>query len=174
MLREHKTDDPSKAPVARKPALQSGKDPTADDLVDAHRYVLWEMTTLHAAVEARLDPSQWRGRKGMYSIFTDSLLLHVRSLYAFFTGHGSRRGDILAKHFVKNADGSPWSPNGLSFVNSCIDDICKFRSHLTYSRQTRERKWRASDVARMRDEIDATFQEFVSLLPKSDRSRWEV
>jgi hypothetical protein len=148
--------------------------PTPEDLKSAPEHVLWDIKTLHAAVKARSNPSIWHHNHILGSVLNDSALLHIRSLYHFFTGIGSSSPDIFAGHFIKNDDGIPWTSSSLSYTASCIRDINKFRSHLTYSRRSIKRTWTLNDLCRMKDEIDIAFHEFLGLLPAEERSVWQI
>jgi hypothetical protein len=138
------------------------------------RHVLWEMDVFLAATDLRLDHTQWRHHKYLYSIYTDSLLIHARNLYHFFSGNKTRKGDIVAADLVTDADGTPWKTSGLSFLRSCVDDISKFRGHLTSIRNERDRRWSDSVVRRIRSEIEAAWLEFVMLIPESERKQWKT
>lgn len=145
--------------------------PTDEELKGARKHVLYELRMLHAAASAYLDSAHSRKDPQIGSAFTDSLLLHARNLYKFLTGMPGYNDDMVAGHFVSKNDGTPWTSSKLKLVRSCMSDINKFRSHLTYSRVGPGRDWPRPEI---RDEIVDAFHEFIALLPDSEQEHWKT
>lgn len=102
----------------------------------------------------------------------ESTLLHARNLLDFLTGNPTRKDDIRAAHFLPNSEDCWWKSNKLELLSTRRDDLNFSISHLTYRRTTKDRpKW---DLQTIADEVHAAFDEFISLLPKSEQSRWKL
>lgn len=94
----------------------------------------------------------------------ETSLLHARNLMDFFTGKPSQNDDILAYHFVGKSLKIP-------YLESLRNDINKSLSHLTYTRLSPGQRYEW-DLAKIKDEIEAVYIEFLKLLPEEDRARW--
>ena len=146
--------------------------PSPEQLEGARKPILYELQMLNAVVDMSVDCSRSRERPELGSALTDSALLDARNLYHFLTDTPSpkKKDDIVSGHFLRNKDGTPWTSSKLGLVKSYIEDINKFRSHLTYTRiALSDRRWPLPEI---RDEIDAAFREFLALLPDSERLHW--
>lgn len=100
----------------------------------------------------------------------DSLLIHARNLHDFFCRQATRKGDVTVGHLlpVQHAN---WHPSGMDTLATSIDSINKLFTHLTYERIDRDVSWHAN---RLREEIDAAFEQFLALLPESERDFWQA
>lgn len=120
--------------------------------------------------EGQLSKAQGNLRKAMI----ECALLHARNLLDFFTGNQPMTGrmdekSIRAGHFIK--ENTWWKSDKLSYLQKRKKDINKALSHLTYDRIGAEYEW---DLAKIKDEVEASYIEFVKLLPKEDRTKWPV
>lgn len=147
-------------------------EPSVQELEIARSSVLYELRMLISSTNTYFDRSRSRDDPHIGSAFTDSILMHVRNLFVFLTYKPSSKDDIVTGHFVKDVNGNPWSSSKLTFIESCKDDINKYRSHLTYSRKMGKAKpeWNRK---RMHDEIIDAFREFFELLPNSEWLYWK-
>jgi len=146
--------------------------PTSQELELARSFVVYELRMLFASVDAYFDPKRSRENACIGSAFTDSILLHVRNLYDFLTGEPKKLDDIIAEHFVNRGYDSPWKSSKLTYLESRMNDINKYRSHLTYSRRMGNDKPKF-DTKKMRNVIAEAFQEFIEVLSNSERLQWE-
>ncbi|OGU45246.1 MAG: hypothetical protein A2000_03550 [Ignavibacteria bacterium GWB2_36_8] len=100
------------------------------------------------------------------SIYTDSILLHVRNLYYFFY---SKKG-AKAKDFLLHK----WMPTKFNKIdNKLIDDISIYRSHISKSRKMGDGKpkWERI-IEKMRDEISKVYEEFREQLSHKELENW--
>lgn len=128
----------------------------------AFRYELQMFRFSTQLCELFKDPHSLLFNKYIHDAVLEAALLHARNLLDFFTGKPSLKDDIVASHFVGN-------PLGLPYLESIRNDINKSLSHLTYTRIGAEYKW---DLPKIRDEIEAAYNEFLQLLPQKDRAKW--
>jgi len=139
----------------------------------ARGFVKYELKMLNAGVEAKLKHlrlSKENRDRFIGSVYTDSILLHVRNLYEFLI-YTPYKDSIRAIDFLKNKS---WESSELNLVNKAlIEVINKYRSHPSYSRKMGEEKpkWK---IKEMRDEINAAYQEFIEELPVPERSHWKI
>jgi hypothetical protein len=104
------------------------------------------------------------------SALRDSALLHLRNLHDFFMVP-RKKDDIIAADFVA-PEHSDWTAAPLlAAVAEAVEDINKFRSHLTYTRTQRTRSWPLDVFER---EIDLAFTESLLRLPDDERQTWRV
>ena len=104
------------------------------------------------------------------NISLECTLLHARNLLDFFCGKKSSKDDLRASHFVPKSQGlSYWTSSKLSYIESRREDINKSLSHLTYTRSLQKPLW---NLQKIQQEIDEAYNEFLSLLPKNERSNW--
>jgi hypothetical protein len=148
--------------------------PTPEELQAIPRYVRYEFNMLGNVVHEwtqRTIPRQ--GKPWIGSAFLDSVFLHARNVHDFLCHAPRENDDVVAGHFVRNADGTPWTSE-LPFFESLQEDIHKYRHHLTYSRiRLRRTKWSHDEIKGIWDEIEAAWQSFLALLPESERAHWE-
>jgi hypothetical protein len=107
------------------------------------------------------------------SAILETVLLHARNLLEFFTGDQPIIGrldedSIRAGHFVKGS--TWWKSSKLSHTKSRKTDINKSLSHLTFKRIKENYKW--DDLPKIKGEIEASYIEFLNLLPDEDRAKW--
>ena len=161
-----------------------GCEPSKEEIKGGRELVRYELEMLNAAVNMLFDDCRPRGDKKrdpetyLGSAIRDSVLLHARSLYHFFAGNGWKK-DIIVDHFgteeVDKLRTSSRFDCNRERVNQHIDNISKFRAHLTYKRLARhDTKWTDDKIREIRNSINAMFDEFVACLPDSERSHWEI
>ncbi|HAB54097.1 MAG: hypothetical protein A2315_06470 [Ignavibacteria bacterium RIFOXYB2_FULL_35_12] len=138
----------------------------------ARRNVKYELNILNTIVEAKLKhlclPKEERDAS-IGSAFMDSILLHVRNLFDFLE-HPPASDYVRAKDILQDK----WKPPKFKIINNnLMKEINNYRMHITYSRKMGEEKpdW---DIKKMRDEINAAYQEFRKELPDPDRPLWKI
>jgi hypothetical protein len=112
-----------------------------------------------------------RSNTRLKNVILESALIHARNLLDFFCGKESQKDDIIAGHFVRNPDETPWTSAKLAFLSSCKTDINKALSHLTYKRVEFKPTWQ---ITRIRQEIEDAYADFTALLPANDREKWAL
>jgi len=150
--------------MAKKKAYQA----STLELQCAPALFLYELRVFLAATSFLQDPAV-QNNPSLKNAILESALLHSRNILDFFCAKESSIDDISAGHFVKNADGTPWTSFKLSFLISCKGDINKSLSHLTYTRVKFKPSW---NMTKIRQEIEDAYSEFVTLLPLSERPKW--
>jgi len=112
--------------------------------------------------------------KLLRNALVECALLHARNLLDFFwRKQPPKNDDICAAHFVgksaKRKSADWWRSCKLPYLKSHKTTINKSLSHLTYERIGAEYKW---DLAKIKDEIEAAYTEFLQLLPQEDQAKW--
>ena len=144
-------------------------EPTDDQLREAPPRVLYELNMFFASSEACLGLSKDHDAV-LYNTALEATLLHARNLLDFFTGDPTSKDDIQAAHFLPISEGDWWKSSQLGLLSSLRDDLNYSISHLTYRRTIGKPHW---DLARIAGEVHAAFDEFLSLLPEHEQSRWK-
>jgi hypothetical protein len=146
--------------------------PTDQQRETARQHVVFELRMLREV--ARLHDDARRRMAGdaasmcLVSALRDSALLHTRNLHDFFLVPPTR-DDIVASDFLDPAHVGWRADSLLASVAEGIDDINKFRSHLTYTRTERTRTW-PLDV--FMNEIDAAVSDFLLHMTEAEREAW--
>lgn len=143
--------------------------PSATELRESPKLFLYELTMFHFTINALADPSM-ESNKLLKNAILESALIHTRNLYEFFCGKESLNNNIIAGHFAKNSDGTPWKSPSLSFIASCKDKINKALSHLTYTRVKNKPLW---PYIRISQNIELAYSAFIDLLPELEHSKWQ-
>jgi len=144
--------------------------PSAIELQGAPKQFLYELRMFLVATDALQDAAV-RSNPRMNNVILESALMHARNLLDFFCGKESEKDDIVASHFVRNPDGTPWTSSKLAFLSSCKTDINKALSHLTYKRVEFKPTWQ---ITRIRREIEDAYADFTVLLPANNRTKWAL
>jgi hypothetical protein len=139
-------------------------DPERQGAPEAFKYEM----EIFCYAEGHLSNAQGNLRKAMI----ECALLHARNLLDFFTGNQPMTGrmdekSIRAGHFIK--ENTWWKSDKLSYLQQRKKDINKSLSHLTYDRIGTEYEW---NLAKIKDEIKASYTELLKLLPEVERSKW--
>ncbi len=152
--------------------------PTKDDRAAGRTHVVYELRLLREVVDAHtaamgggqtpaIDVISRRRAMCTISALRDSALMHLRTLYEFFTKNTLTRDDMAASDYFGD---SSWSPSSeLVELSKAIEDINKFRSHLTYTRTDRSRAW---SLESFMHEIERAFDGFLQALDDDERDRW--
>lgn len=142
--------------------------PSAIELQGATKQFLYEFKMFLVAIDACQSHAVQKNLT-LNNVMLESALIHARNLLDFFCGKESPKDNVIAGHYVRNPDGTPWVSSKLTFLSSCKADINKALSHLTYSRVKFKPTWRITEI---RQEIEDAYAEFTTLLPVNDRSKW--
>ena len=154
--------------------------PTDEELLGAPDKVLYERHMFFGSLNAFLNLQEnkelyeegtWTQEDDdLYNATLEASLLHARNLLDFFIEDPTKKDDIRAAHFLRDPK---WKSTKLALLNSRRGDINYGLSHLTYRRVTNAKPdW--NDLLKIADdEVNAAFDEFISLLPKNEQSRWE-
>ena len=145
--------------------------PSIADLQGAPDKFLYELNMFKISASVLENPAVLGKQLILKNVILESALVHSRNILDFLCGEESSRDDIIAGHFAKNKDGSPWKSSNLRFLRSCKDDINKALSHLTYTRIKNKPRW---NISRIRQEIEDAYNEFLYQLPEQERSKWRV
>lgn len=140
--------------------------PTRQQLNGASRAFHYELDAFHASAK-HLKDLQARVNEAL-----ESTLLHARTLLDFFTGNHPNEGawdksDIRAGYFVHGNEW--WKSSKLPYLDTQKPNINKSLSHLTFERIEEDYKW---DVARIMQEIEAAYAEFLERLALEERPEW--
>ncbi|MBW2561019.1 MAG: hypothetical protein JRE40_09215 [Deltaproteobacteria bacterium] len=149
------------------------------DTVAARGYVVYEYSMLLFAVQAEAkllealpaDAKCFGSRAHLGSVVRDSALLHARALFYFLTCDRKYLTDVIASDFLEDADNPGWRAS-VPRLESFIQDINKFRGHISYERSTRE--WIKWDLPEILVEVQDAFDEFLSELLPVERQAWDV
>ncbi|MDP8218795.1 MAG: hypothetical protein P9M03_08725 [Candidatus Theseobacter exili] len=144
--------------------------PDAIELQGAPDLFLYELRMFRVAMDALTTPSV-QGNTTLSNVVLEAALIHARNLYDFFLSKKSPKDNIIAGHFVSNADGTPWKSSKLTFIASCKGDINKALSHLTYTRVKFKPTWNLNLI---RGNIEDAYTEFLDLFPIAERHKWET
>ena len=153
--------------------------PTPEQLLEAPAKVLYEWHMFFASLNACLklqekkeldEGKTWTQEDDdIYNATLEATLLHARNLYEFFKKR-PYRDNIRAAHFLSDPE---WTSSKLNLLESRQTVINYGLSHLTY-RRVSEVKPDWNELREIADEVNAAFDEFISLIPKNEQSRWKV
>lgn len=142
--------------------------PSSIERQGAIEQFLYEFRMFLVAIDACQDHAVQKNL-ALNNVVLESALIHARNLLDFFCGKESPKDNVIAGHYVRNPDGTPWTSSRLTFLSSCKADINKALSHLTYSRVKSKPTWQLTQI---RQEIKDAYAEFTALLPGNERLKW--
>lgn len=148
--------------------------PNEAELAGAHKPFLYELVMFRWTIDRRIDLDDNRKNSLLRRPLLESALVHARILLNFFDRDGSADDEILAAHFVKQADRQVWNPSALKHLRARRSDINKALSHLTYTRVTSKPEWTTEELKGLRQEVEAAYLEFLDALPLAERARWQI
>ena len=140
----------------------------------SRRNVKYEIQIFNLGVELKLAHLENKGKKAVRnrkddfigSIYTDSILLHVRNLYKFFKSeNGAQANDYL---HIK------WKPTKFNKINkNLIADINNYRSHISKTRKMGKGRpiWEEI-IEDLRNEIAEVYAEFRRNLSDREIEHW--
>lgn len=142
----------------------------------ARRNVKYEIKMFNFAVDIKLEHldkkkhKKIRDKKDDFlgSIYTDSILLHVRNLFKFFNSEDGAK----AKDYLNNN----WKPTKFKTIDKCIiTKINLYRSHISKKRKIGTGKpiWEKL-IEDMRYDIAEVYEEFREQLSAKELKNWPI
>ena len=149
--------------------------PTINELKGAPRAFIYELQMFLRYVqifECFKSPCPILLNESLRNAILEAILLHTRNLLDFFIGKQPKQGkldedSIRAGYFVNKE--CWWQSDKLSYTKSRKNDINQSLSHITFKRIEGKYEW---DLLKIKEEIEAAYNEFLLLLPVKDRVKW--
>ncbi len=108
----------------------------------------------------------------------ESILIHSRSLFGFFTKNSSSKHDAFATHYVSTWD-IVKAKSTLKYIDKNLADINQFLAHLSYDRERKvkrrgkKKNWDVTKIAKQMKLVWNSFQKFLPGEFRKQLPEWE-